>query len=100
MTWELLEQRIREREDKIGPEEPLKILVKMMEELGEVSECVLKRWPDKLGVEIADVLICTIIFAHKYGIDPLAEMHKKMDILETRTGKVRDGIYVKDEDHK
>ena len=83
-----------------GEENAHSIALKMSEEMGEVAECVLKDWPEKLAHEIADVVICGLILAEKYDIDVSQAVTEKWLILQSRRGRVKNGIFVKEEDQK
>lgn len=75
-------------------------LLKLVEEVGELSGVFVKEKnrAEEEG-ELADVLICLLIYAQCRGINPLAVAHEKMSINESRTGRTnRHGVFVKTKD--
>lgn len=99
MTWTELMNRIRIWKPP-NPEHTTGWLLKLNEELGELTGAYVKEKPraDEEG-EVADVLICLILYAQSRGIDPVAAAHAKMITNESRTGKInRFGIFVKSAD--
>jgi NTP pyrophosphatase (non-canonical NTP hydrolase) len=75
-------------------------LFKLNEEVGELNGAYVKEKPraEEEG-EVADVLICLILYAMARGIDPVAVAQTKMSTNESRTGRTnRFGIFVKTAD--
>lgn len=73
------------------------LLFKLLEEAGELAGAYVKEKPryEEAG-EIADVLICLLIYARARGIDPVAASHEKMMVNESRVGRTNSfGIFVK-----
>lgn len=74
--------------------EPLSILARMIEEVGEVSRILNHQYGDKpkkpneeheeLGDELADVMYATICIANREGIDLEPHLKKAIQKLETR----------------
>lgn len=81
-------------------EDPTKITLKIMEESGEIAECLLKGWETqvKLGYELADVVICCQILAEMKGLDLAQAIQDKWHIVKSRKGQVVNGIFVKASD--
>ncbi len=75
-------------------------LHKLTEEVGELNGAYVKDKPraDEEG-EVADVLICLLLYAEGRGIDVLAVAHDKMTVNESRKGHAnRHGVFVKQAD--
>jgi NTP pyrophosphatase (non-canonical NTP hydrolase) len=72
-------------------------VLKIMEELGELSEAVLhskslqrgeKLGQDSdIGAEFADVLLTTLLLAENFGIDVQKELKKKIEKIKLRNKK-------------
>lgn len=62
--------------------------MKLTEEVGELNEAILQELDGQMrdkkhkdldvGSEIADVIICTLLLAHRFNIDTWAEVDTKM----------------------
>lgn len=62
--------------------------MKLTEEVGELNEAILQELDGQMrdkkhkdldvGSEIADVIICTLLLAHRFDIDTWAEVDTKM----------------------
>lgn len=75
-----------------------KQLLKAQEEFGEVIQSYLKDQPDELKLELGDVLVTLIIFAQQQDIDLYECLELAYDKIANRTGKLVDGVYIKQED--
>lgn len=97
-TYEILIARIDEWvNEKQNGGNPTGLLFKLLEEAGELSGAYVKEKPqcDEAG-EVADVLICLLMYARARGIDAVAEANKKMLINIDRPGRINSfGIFVK-----
>jgi len=70
--------------------------MKLVEELGEIAECLNKNKLDKIGHEIADVFILTAALAFSLGIDLALVASEKFAIVDARPGVVNTrGQFVK-----
>lgn len=70
----------------------LEYLALIASEVGEaVNECRGSHISDKLGSELADIILRTIDLAEEFGIDIQEEVQRKMEFNKTRdfTGKVK-----------
>ena len=102
MTFDSLTQRIDTwlSQHEMKSTSPYGWLLKLVEEVGELSGVFVKEksQAEEEG-ELADVLICVLIYAQCRGLDPLKVAHEKMTINEGRTGRVnRHGVFVKSKD--
>lgn len=70
---------------------PLECIGLIASEVGEAAnECRSKEPTDKLGGELADIILRTIDMAEHHGIDIQAEVLRKMDICQQRGTRGRE----------
>lgn len=72
-----------------------KQMMKVMEELGELSSSILK---DDYNNEIdsfGDVLVTLIILAKQRNIDLVGSLRSAYDTIKNRTGKTVNGTFIK-----
>ena len=73
--------------------------IKLAEELGEVAECLAKGLPlDELKKEIGDMIVVLTILAAQSGTDVEACAVAAYDKIKHRTGRMVDGVFIKDGD--
>lgn len=73
--------------------------LKMVEELGEVADCVSKqKSKEELSKEIGDLLVTIIIFAMQYNLRIDACLESAYEKIAMRTGKTVGGVFIKDGD--
>lgn len=73
--------------------------MKLAEELGEVAECLAKGLPlDELKKEIGDMIVVLTILAAQSGTDVEACAVAAYDKIKHRTGRMVDGVFIKDGD--
>lgn len=71
--------------------------VKMVEEVGEIAECLSKgKDLNSLELEIGDLLVTAAILAAKNGTCLSACMNKAYEKISGRTGKTVDGVFIRD----
>lgn len=73
--------------EKVGwhNKDPLEYIALIASEIGEAAnECRDDIPTDKLGEELADIILRTLDMAHHYGIDIEYEISRKMEINESR----------------
>lgn len=99
MNWTELVNRIRLWKPP-NPQHSTGWLLKLNEELGELTGAYVKeKSRAEEEDEVADVIICLILYAQSRGIDPVAAAHAKMITNESRTGRINSfGIFVKTAD--
>lgn len=79
-------------------ENAVKQLVKLVEEVGELSGAVLKgRIADQVDA-IGDIQVVLIILSEQLGIDYDDALVQAYETIKHRTGKTVDGVFVKDGD--
>lgn len=82
----------------LNPDNAIKQLGKITEELGEVAGAFLKGDKDGLRLEIGDLLVTIILFATQNGFDVNECLAAAYDKIKNRQGKTVDGVFVKSED--
>lgn len=100
MTQELIQQVQQWARDKgiVYIENVPKQMMKVMEELGETSQAILKNKPDEIKDGIGDVFVTMIILSTQLGLDPLECLESAYNEIKNRTGETKNGVFVKFED--
>lgn len=70
--------------------------LKLMEEGGEIAECIAKGKIKELEGEIGDAGIVLTILAQQAGLTIEQCINKAFDKIKDRKGVVKDGIFVKE----
>lgn len=71
--------------------------VKMVEEVGEIAECLSKNRPvEELELEIGDLLVTAAILAAKNGTTLSVCINKAYEKISGRTGKTVYGVFIRD----
>lgn len=83
---------------KLDKQDPTKQLVKMQEELGELSQGFLKEKPAQVIDSLGDLLVVIIIFCQQENLEIVEVLQAAWDQIKDRHGKIVDGTYVKDSD--
>lgn len=79
----------------LSPENHSKQIMKVYEELGELSGAILKG--NKIHEEDAfgDVLVTLIILAGQRGVNLIGELENVYNVIKARKGKTVDGTFIK-----
>lgn len=72
-------------------------LIKLMEEVGELSSAILKDKPGEVKDALGDIQVVLIILSNQLGYDLDECLQDAYNVIKNRTGKKVDGIFVKDE---
>lgn len=76
-------------------------ILKTVEEIGEVIDCLLKGKPiEELELELGDVQVTLDIFAHIKGTTMGKSRDAAYKKIRDRTGRMIDGVFVKESDLK
>lgn len=71
--------------------------LKVMSELGELSDCIIKRDDNGTHEELGDVIITIIILSDILKIDFVECLGKAYEKIKNRTGRRLDnGVFIKD----
>lgn len=73
-----------------------KQMLKVVEEVGELSAGLARKDREAIDDAIGDVLVTVIILSHQLGINPTESLNKVYDVISSRTGKTVDGVFIKD----
>jgi uncharacterized protein YabN with tetrapyrrole methylase and pyrophosphatase domain len=74
--------------------------LKMIEEVGEVAECIAKdKDSDSLELEIGDLMVTIILLSDISGINTETALDRAYAKISKRTGRTTpDGVFIKDGD--
>lgn len=81
----------------IKPENSVKQLAKLTEEVGELAGAILKNRPDEIKDAIGDIQVVLIILTEQLGLNYEECLESAYDVIKNRTGKTVNGTFVKDE---
>ena len=79
--------------------EPSKQMLKLYEELGELSAGIAKNQPDAIIDGLGDVLVVLIGLSMQLGLDLTECLEVAYNEIKDRKGKLVNGIFVKEEDY-
>lgn len=72
---------------------------KLVEEVGEVAECISKSRPvDEFELELGDLYVTMVLLAHMKGTTVESAANSAYAKIMNRSGKMVDGIFIKDGD--
>jgi NTP pyrophosphatase (non-canonical NTP hydrolase) len=89
-----------EQKGLLKKENSAKQMLKVTEEIGEVAAAVARDNIEGLQDGIGDGFVTLIILAHQNGLTPEECLEVAWDEIKGRTGKMVNGVFVKDEDIK
>jgi len=72
--------------------------MKMVEEVGEVAECISKGKPDELALELGDVFVTLTLLAAQNKLNLTDCVQLAYDKIKGRSGKIINNTFVKNED--
>lgn len=75
-----------------------KQLIKLVEEIGELSEAHNKGWRDKQIDSLGDIFVVLTIYALQNGLHLDDCVKEAYNTIKNRTGKTKDGVFIKDGD--
>lgn len=78
--------------------DPKAQLLKILEELGEVTQAYTRNLREELEMELGDLLITIIIFAQQNGIDLEEALKVAYEKINGRKGEMVNGLFIKEED--
>lgn len=98
MNFEKLSEKVLEWGDDKGiliPENRFKQALKMVSEVGELCDSVIKGDIPEQKDSIGDVLVTVIVLAEQLGHNPVACLELAYNVIKGRQGKTVNGIFVK-----
>lgn len=93
---ELIEEWSRNK--GLDKAESSKQMLKTVEETGEIAAALARNDEDKLRDSIGDVVVTLIILAQQNDMDLYECLNQAYNEIKGRTGKMVDGVFVKNED--
>ena len=87
-----------EEKGLISPERIDRQFMKMVEEVGEVAECISKGKPDELALELGDVFVTLTLLAAQNKLNLTDCVQLAYDKIKGRSGKIINNTFVKNED--
>lgn len=75
-----------------------KQLLKLQEELGELTQAHLKGYPNKQRDSIGDIMVVLTIYCQQEGISLRRCLQEACEVIWHRKGKMVNGVFVKTED--
>lgn len=93
-----VEEWAKERDLHVA--DPHKQILKVVEEVGEISGALARNNIGDLEVEIGDGIVTLIILSMQLGMDIEECLELAYKKIEKRSGKTINGIYIKKEDLK
>lgn len=88
------------RERHLENADPKVQIVKLMEEIGELADGLLKEDEDKVVDSIGDAYVVLTILAMQLGLTIEECIDAAWNEIKDRRGKVVDGVFVKESDLK
>jgi NTP pyrophosphatase (non-canonical NTP hydrolase) len=100
MNMNNLTQKIKDWavERELDEAEPEKQMLKLMEEVGELSEGIAKGKLDKVADGIGDSFVVLTILAEQMNLDIEECVSMAFNEIKDRKGKMINGVFVKNED--
>jgi len=81
----------------LNPDNAPKQMVKLMEEVGELSSALLKSNKPEQEDAIGDIQVVLIILSAQLGIDYKASLESAYEVIKNRKGKTVDGTFIKED---
>jgi NTP pyrophosphatase (non-canonical NTP hydrolase) len=82
--------------DLLKPENATKQFMKLVEEVGELSNAILKNNEDEIADAIGDIQVVMIILSVQLGYDYDLCLKSAYQTIKNRTGKTVNGTFIKD----
>lgn len=70
--------------------------LKLQEEVGELAKAVLFKSDEEISDAIGDIVIVLTSLSYFNGSDLEQDVRKALDIVQKRTGQMKDGNFVKE----
>ena len=80
----------------IVPQNQTKQALKMVSEVGELCDQIIKENKHEQKQEFGDVLVTLIILAEQLEIDPIWSLYCALSKIQNRTGQTVNGTFIKD----
>lgn len=80
------------------PENASKQMLKLQEEVGELTQAFLKGYSDKFTDSIGDIQVVLIILCMQQGVNYHKCLEDAYNVIKERKGKLVAGSYIKESD--
>lgn len=80
----------------LAPENHLKQMGKVVSEVGELCDSIIKENKDEQIDAIGDVLVTIIILANQLDINAVKALETAYNVIKDRTGKNINGTFIRD----
>ena len=100
MTFKDLQELVLEWADDKGilsSATPMTQFGKTQEEVYELAEAIVFELPEQVEDAIGDIIVTLIIQAKMWDLDAEKCLESAYNVISKRTGKMVDGVFVKDE---
>lgn len=71
-------------------------MLKLMEELGELSGAIARNDTDKIKDSLGDMQVVLVILGEQLGLPADEALESAYSVIENRTGKTVNGVFIKD----
>lgn len=71
-------------------------MLKLMEELGELSGAIGRNDTDKIKDSLGDMQVVLVILGEQLGLPADEALKSAYSVIENRTGKTVNGVFIKD----
>lgn len=80
----------------LNPDNAPKQMVKLMEEVGELSSALLKSNKPEQEDAVGDIQVVLIILSAQLGIDYKVSLESAYEVIKNRKGKTVDGTFIRE----
>lgn len=88
------------KEKRLDTADPAMQILKIYEELAEMTQAYTRQQSEELLMELGDVYVTLAIFALRVGIEPTEALKTAYKKIAERDGKLVNGTFIKQEDLK
>lgn len=88
------------KERNLQTADPTKQMVKLMEEVGELAEGMVKGDDDLIIDSIGDIFVVLTVLSLQLGIDIRVCVNEAYQEIMHRKGEIVNGVFIKEEDRK
>ena len=88
--------RWADNKDMLRPSNAKSQALKMVSEVGELCDAIVKYNQDEIVDAVGDTLVTIIILANQLGLDEVECLESAYNVIKNRTGKTIGGTFIKD----
>lgn len=99
MKKETIEKVIKWADDRgiTSPENSHKQMLKLVEEVGELTSAILKNKEHEIVDAIGDIQVVLVILCKQLGVNVEEAFDLAYEVIKDRSGKTINGVFVKNE---